>query len=114
MNKKVLASRLNNRIEIFREVIERSELGDKRVHQPYKKVWADIIPISANSTTTSENFEYTNTKFKIIMRKIDIIQTDIIYYQGIKYEIDYIIPAFNKNNYIEVHCNLKKEYYGEL
>ena len=43
MNKKVLASRLNNRVEIFREVIERSELGDKRVHQPYKKVWAVIL-----------------------------------------------------------------------
>ena len=48
------------------------------------------------------------------MRKTDITQADIIYYKGTKYEISHIIPAFNKNNYIEVHCTLKKEFYGEL
>lgn len=114
MNDKVLASRLNNRIEIHREQIVQGELGDKREYKLYKKVWADIIPLSANSITTSEDFEYTDTKFKIIMRKTDITQADIIYYKGTKYEISHIIPSFNKNNYIEIHCTLKKEFYGEL
>lgn len=114
MSKKVLASRLNNRVEIHREQIIEGKLGDKREYKLLKKVWADIIPLSANSITTSEDLEYTDTKFKIIMRKTDITQADIICYKGTKYEISYIIPAFNKNNYIEVHCTLKKEYYGEL
>ena len=114
MSETVLASRLNNRVEIHREQIVEGNLGDKREYKLYKKVWADIIPLSANSITTSEDFEYTDIKFKIIMRKTDITQADIIYYKGTKYEISHIIPAFNKNNYIEVHCTLKKEFYGEL
>lgn len=114
MSEKVLASRLNNRVEIHREQIIEGKLGDKREYKLLKKVWADIIPLSANSITTSEDLEYTDTKFKIIMRKTNITQADIICYKGTKYEISHIIPAFNKNNYIEVHCTLKKEYYGEL
>ena len=70
MSEKVLASRLNNRVEIHREQIVEGNLGDKREYKLYKKVWADIIPLSANSITTSEDFEYTDIKFKIIMRKI--------------------------------------------
>lgn len=114
MNKKVLASRLNNRVEIHREQIVEGNLGDKREYKLYKKVWADIIPLSVNSVTTSEDFEYIETKFKIIMRKTDITETDIIYYKGTKYEISHIIPFFNENTYIEVHCFIKKEFYGEF
>lgn len=68
MSEKVLASRLNNRVEIHRKQIVEGNLGDKREYKLYKKVWADIIPLSANSITTSEDFEYTDIKFKIIMR----------------------------------------------
>lgn len=110
----VLASRLNNRVEIYKNSILKTELGDSREHIFYKKVWADIIPISANSKNLQHELENVDIKFKIIMRNIDIAVDDIIFYKGNKYEVSYIIPAFNKNNYIEVYCTLKKEYYGEL
>lgn len=111
---KILASRLNNKIEIKRAVIVSGKLGDKREYQTLKKVWADIIPLTGKVNSNQDGTQYTNLNFKIIMRKNDIKQSDIICYKENTYEIDYIIPAFNKNNYIEVFAHIKKEFYGEV
>lgn len=43
------------------------------------------------------------------MRKTDILQSDYIVFSGIKLEIDYIIPNFDRKGYIEVYTLLIKE-----
>lgn len=111
---KILASRLNNRIEIKRAVITQGKLGDKREYRSLKKVWADIIPLTGKVNSNQDGTSYTSINFKIIMRKNDINQNDIICYGENTYEVDYVIPAFNKNNYIEVFVHMKKEFYGEV
>lgn len=111
---KVLASRLNNRVEIKGPTITQGPLGDKREFKTLKKVWADIVPLTGKVNTNQDGTQYTNLNFKIIMRKTDINQNDVIFFKENTYEIDYIIPAFNKNNYIEVFCHLKKEFYEEV
>lgn len=111
---KILASRLNNRVKIKRASIIKGKLGDKREFKTLKKVWADIVPLTGKVNTNQDGTQYTNLNFKIIMRKTDINQNDVISFGENTYEIDYIIPAFNKNNYIEVFVHMKKEFYGEV
>lgn len=111
---KILASRLNNRVEIKRATIVKGKLGDKREFITLKKVWADIVPLTGKVNTNQDGTQYTDLSFKVLMRKTDINQNDVIFFRENTYEIDYIIPAFNKNNYIEVFTHLKKEFYGEV
>lgn len=112
---KTLASRLNNRVAIHRVTITRGVFGDSREFAFFKNVWADIIPLTGKLNLSQvDDTQHTDIDFKIVMRKTDINQNDIILFKENTYEIDYIIPAFNKNDFIEVYAHLKKEHYGDI
>ncbi|EPC09076.1 head-tail adaptor protein [Fusobacterium ulcerans] len=108
-NNKVLASRLKNRIEIFRVGKVKTDIGNKKTSFPLKKVWADVIPLSARVQNGQADTQYVNAAFKIIMRKTDITETDFIMFKEQKFNIEYIIPNYDNKGYIEVFANLKKE-----
>lgn len=104
-----LASRLQNRVEIWRREKISTDIGDSFEPVLYKKVWADVIPLSASTAEGQAETENSRTKFKVIMRKNDILQSDFIIFSGLKLEIDYIIPNFDRKGYIEVYALLIKE-----
>lgn len=109
MQMATLASRLQNRVEIYRRKKVSTDIGDTFEPVLHKKVWADVIPLSANTAEGQAETQNSRTKFKIIMRKTDILQSDYIIFSGIKLEIDYIIPNFDRKGYIEVYTLLIKE-----
>lgn len=108
---KSLASRLNNRIEIYgKQKVE--QYGATTYKEGFiKKIWADIQPLSGKGRVTKEeaDTESSTVRFKITIRKTQIDESNIIVFKGNKFEIDYIIPNFNNNSYLEVFANLKKE-----
>lgn len=101
-----LASRLKNRIEIYRRTLVAGKLGDTFEDTLLKKVWADIVPAGAGVKGAEAETERVENKFKIIIRKTDIKHTDYIMFEGEKYEINHIIRNFNTNNYLEVYATL--------
>jgi SPP1 family predicted phage head-tail adaptor len=102
-----LASRLKNRIEIYRlEEIE-TPLGQSVEPVLYKRVWADIVPLSASLKAAEAETERAKNTFKVIMRKTDIKESDFIKYNNNTFQIDYIIPNFNGQGYIEVFCSIE-------
>lgn len=108
MNNKSLASKLKNRIEIYRLIEEMTDIGITLIPKFYKTVWADIIPMSSGVVKEDSDTSHTETKFKIIIRKTDIKQSDIIKYKGLEYDIQYIIPNFDNKGYLEVFTILRK------
>lgn len=103
-----LASRLKNRIEIFRRERIEGTLGDTYEDKPLKKVWADIMPAGAGKKSQEAETERVENKFKIIVRKTDIKHTDFIMFEGEKYEIEYITRNFNDNSYLEIFTTLTR------
>lgn len=102
-----LASKLRNRVEIYRNNLVQGELGDNYEPKLLKKVWANIIPMNGSVKESAGETEYSELKFKIIIRKTDIKQKDYIIYKGQKYEFEYIIPEFTKNSYLEIRAILR-------
>ena len=86
-----LASKLKNRIEIYRRTLVAGKLGDTFEDTLLKKVWADIVPAGAGVKGAEAETERVENKFKIIIRKTDIEHTDYIMFEGEKYEINHII-----------------------
>lgn len=101
----MITSKLQNRIEIYRRSLISTDIGDSFETKLYKKAWADIIPLQSNIRKIDEIIN-VERKFKILMRKIDIVKTDFIIYKNLKFEIDYIVDNFNRRGYIEIYANL--------
>ncbi|WP_270445746.1 head-tail adaptor protein [Fusobacterium varium] len=104
-----LASRLQNRIEIWRRKKVSTDIGDSFEPVLFKKVWADIIPLSASTSEGQADTQNSKTKFKVIIRKNDILQSDYLIYKEFKLEIEYIIPSFDRKGYTEIYALLIKE-----
>lgn len=109
MRKRSLASQLNNRIEIWRDTKIEGDLGDKLEPALLKKVWADMIPTGGTLKNGDGDTEYSEGAFKIKVRKGDVKPSDWIMYQGQRYDIKYILPNFNKNDYMEIHAVIKTD-----
>lgn len=106
---KTLASKLNNRIEIWGNTLIESPLGDSTEETLIKKVWADIAPTGGSLKNGDGNTEYSEVKAKIKIRKTDISDKNWIIYQGLRYDIDYILPNFDKNHYLDIFTTLNLE-----
>lgn len=104
-----LASRLQNRVEIWRREKVKTKIGDSFDDVFYKTVWADVIPLNASTASGQAGTENSRTKFKVLMRKTEVLQSDFLIFKGLKLEIDYIIPNFDRKGYIEVYALLVKE-----
>lgn len=106
---KVLASKLNNRMEVWKNQQIDTELGVSIKPICYRKIWGDIVPQSGNLNQGEANTEYNNTRFKITIRRIEIETTDWFVFKGKTYNIDYILPDYNTNKYMQVYVTLKTE-----
>lgn len=106
---KSLASKLNNRIEIWGEVKEKIDIGSVLKDKLIKKVWADIVPQSGSTSNGAGKTVVSNSKFKARMRRTELSPSNFIIFKKQKYEIDYILPDFNKNQFIDVYLKLSIE-----
>lgn len=110
MKTKTLASKLNNRIEIWRNIPVENELGFTYIPVLLRKVWADVVPQNSGSLKEeAANTVSNTTKFKIKMRKNDVKSDDFLKIDGLECSIDYIIKDFNRNSFIEISASLKVE-----
>lgn len=108
MQNKTLASKLKNRIKIYRNMLVKGKLGDEQKSNLLKTVWAKIIPLNGKVVNGEGETQYSEKRFKIIIRKMDIKEnTDFIIYKGHRYQIDYIIPDYKDNSYLEVNTTLR-------
>lgn len=106
--KKSLASKLKNRIDIYRNSLVEGKLGDEYEPKLLKTVWANIIPINGKVVNEEGETQALEKKFKIIIRKTEISdETDYIVFKKQKYDIDFIIPDFKSNSFLEVHATLR-------
>ncbi len=105
-----LISKMNNRIEIWRNTRVDTDLGVTIKPELLKKVWADVIPQQSGSIANEAGNTISNTtKFRIKIRKTDIKADDFLLVNGLRYNIEYIIPDFNKNAYLDIAAVLKGE-----
>lgn len=107
--KKSPVSKLKNRIEIYRKEKIKGELGDDYEPKLIKKVWAQIIPLTGSVKNGEGETEFSELKLKVIIRKTDIKESDYICFKERKYDIEYIIPEFTRNSYLEIRAILKVE-----
>lgn len=106
--KKSLASKLKNRIYIYRNTFVEGKLGDEYEPKLLKTVWANIIPLNGKVKNEEGETQSLEKKFKIIIRKTEINdQTDYIVFKEQKYDIGFIIPDFRSNSFLEVYVALR-------
>lgn len=109
-NEKNLSSKLNNRIEVWRKEKVNTSLGVSYEEVVYKKIWANIVPLTSLLKDGQGETEYSQNKLKITIRKIkDIKTTDLLIIENQKYEIESIIPNFNLKDRLEIRASLKVE-----
>ena len=108
---KSLASKLNNRTQLWKYEKPASKVGKKKVPTLVKNpLWADIIPLSGSTSKGQADNEQNTTKFKISIRKTNLVKSDMwIMYKDQRYDIKYILPDFNSNKFLELYCELEIE-----
>lgn len=104
---KTQASRLNNRIEIYRQIEEKEKVGITFQPKLLKKVWAEIRELKGKVNQEEADTISNTVKFKMRVRKTDIKTSDYIIFKSLKYEIDYIIPCFKDNSFLDIYTSLK-------
>ncbi|MGL5617395.1 MAG: head-tail adaptor protein [Sarcina sp.] len=103
------ASRLKNRIEVYKKNKVQGKIGDTYEEILVKKLWAEIKFQSGSIVNGEGDTEANNTRFKFRVRKTEIDTTHIIKFKELVYEIDYIYPDFKNNSFIEIFVKLKTE-----
>ena len=106
---KILASKLKNRIEIWDPGEKDSDYGITTDPILVKTIWANIVPRTGNLSLGEANTEYNNTKFKIRVRKTEIESSYYIVFKEKRYSIDYILPDYKNNNFLEIYATLRQE-----
>lgn len=108
-----LASKLKNKIEVWGNKRVKNELGAWDNEPKFiKKIHADIIPRTGSTKEGVANTEYADTKFKIRIRSNvceDLTEQNWIVYKEKRYNIEYILPDYNNQEYIDLFCNVVTE-----
>lgn len=108
---KNLSSRLNNKIELWCEEKVKTDIGNTVEKKLIKKVWADIAPNNSSRSVANGpgDTKITNTKLKARIRKTDISTSNYIVFQSKRYEIEYVLPDFNKNAFMDIFLKLSTD-----
>ena len=106
---RTLASRLRNRVELWRREKVETDIGEITKPIFIKKLWADIIPTNTSEKDGPADTEKAEAKSKVIMRKTDIKKSDYIVHNGVKHEVLYVLPNYDGKGYIEVYTRMVME-----
>lgn len=103
-----LSSQLNKKVTVYAKAWCKNELGeDDLEYTPLKTVWAGVTNwLGSNKPTNNGVTEYSTThRFIIRVNAIPNISEDMFFtYQGVRYDIEYINPAFKYNDFLEIIC----------
>lgn len=111
MAKYNLVSALKNRVELWENIKVDTPLGKTKEPKIITKLWSDVIPLSGVLKNGQADTEYSNTNFKIRVRKSSReFRTDMWFiFKGQRYDIKYMLPDFETNAFIDIYCNLLVE-----
>lgn len=97
--------KLNNKIEVWDKVEVENNLGEiEHKFNKIKSLWADIFPLSGSKKNDSAEII-----MKVIIRKLSLknINNSMYFiYKGQRLDIDYYLPRFDNNSYIEIYCKM--------
>lgn len=105
MANKSLINRLNKRVVIQRQVTRENSMREKeRVWEDYLTLWAAVEPLRGQESFVAQRSEVSVTTRIRIRYREDIDRTMMVLYNGILFEIMYIIPPeFNKRE-LQLMC----------
>lgn len=98
---------LRHRIEIFGKAKIENELGETDfTFGKIKTIWAAIIPQTSKMQSGQANTILSNTTHKIIVRYDKGITQDMyIMFKGKRFDINYILNPYFKNETLEIFCS---------
>ena len=108
-NKKSLASRLNNRLEIWGNIKVDTDLGTAPEKQLIKKIWADIKPLYGSKKGGPAETIANSVNFRVVIRKTEITSANWIMYRETRYDISHIMPGFKDNKYLDIEVYVDGE-----
>lgn len=115
MSKKnnAIVNKLNKKIEVWGKIKAKNRIGEVDYEDgKIKTIWAAIIPQTANMQRGQVETILSNTTHKIIIRYgagKDIKQDMVLKYQGHRFDINYILNPYFKNETLEIFCSEKIE-----
>jgi SPP1 family predicted phage head-tail adaptor len=99
---------LRHRIDIWGNVSTTNELGETEYSpSKIKTLWAAIMPQTGKLQVQQANTILSNVTHKIIVRYgagNDITQDMYIIFRGKRFNIDYILNPYFKNETLELFC----------
>lgn len=98
---------LRHRIEIYGKTKIENELGETdSTFGKIKTIWAAIIPQTSKMQSGQANTILSNTTHKIIVRYDKGITQDMyIMFKGKRFDINYILNPYFKNETLEIFCS---------
>lgn len=98
---------LRHRIDIYGKTKIENELGEVDYSfGKIKTIWASIVPQTAKLLTQQAETILSNTTHKIIIRyDKDITQDMYIMFRGKRFDINYILNPYFKNESLEIFCS---------
>lgn len=106
---KSLASRMKNLIGIYEKKKVQGKIGTTYEDVLIKKIWAEIKFRSGNLNEGQGNTEYSNTKFRVRVRKTKISEDNYIVYKAIIFKVWVNIFNFKFKAFIDLNIKLKTE-----
>lgn len=104
---------LNSRIEILENVKKENELGETyHEWEALKNIWAHIVPQTGKLQNQQAETILTDVTHKVIVRypgAKDITKDMQIKHNGHRYEIEYILNPYERNETLEIFCSEKLE-----
>jgi len=103
--------RLNKRVTIRKQTWSKNSMGEnKQAWVDYATVWAGVEPLRGQEALLAEKIESLITTRIVIRYRKDIDDSMMVRYNGIDFEIMYIIPPdFNKRE-LQLMCRERQSY----
>jgi SPP1 family predicted phage head-tail adaptor len=104
MDRKFNPGELSHRIDLWGKVEIENELGEKDFdYAKLKTVWASIVPQTGSLQKQVADTVLSNVTHKIIVRYTsDIVQDMHIMFRGQRFDINYILNPYFKNETLEL------------
>lgn len=110
---KINSGDLRNRIEVWENVKYINELGEtSRKFMKVNTLWASVVPQTGRLQNQQAETILTNVTHKIIVRYTagkDITKDMQIKYKDHRFDIDFILDPYFKNERLEIFCSEKLE-----
>lgn len=102
---KLLVNRLNKRVMIQRQVTRENSMREKEhIWEDYVPLWAGVEPLRGQESLVAQRSEVAVTTRIRIRYRNDIDRTMMVLYNGVFFEILYIIhPDFNRRE-LQLMC----------